>query len=143
MRRKKTLLSLAAVALFTVHCVSSGVSRPTTLTNVDLKENNYRIVATGISGEASSGTVLGLAAPMGIMTSAIGVARVSGERDLQKAALADFCKNAEAQVGPVKGDNFALVNVINDGTAANWFGLYATQTVVIRADIVEFTSASK
>lgn len=143
MRKTKQIMTLAAVACFSMHCVSSGVSRPTTLTNVDLKDSNYRIVATGVSGEASSGMVLGFAAPMGLTSTAIGVARVSGERDLQKAALANLWKNAEAQVGPVKGKNFALINVTNDGTAANWFGLYAEQTVAIRADVIEFTGPAK
>lgn len=137
------ILGYVCVAFTAMHCVSSGVSRPTSLTNVDLKDNNYRIVATGISGEASSGMILGFAAPMGITSSSIAVARVSGERDLQKSALADLWKNAEAAIGPVKGKNYALINVANDGTAANWLGLYASQTVVIRADIVEFTGSGK
>lgn len=134
---------LFAVAAFSVNCVSSGVSRPTSLTNVDLKEDNFKIVATGVSGEASSGMVLGLAMPAGFMTQAIGLFHVSGERDLQKAALDNLWKSVEEKVGPVKGKNYTLINVTHDGSAANWLLFYAKQTVVIRADVVEFTGKGR
>lgn len=138
----KVFISLLP-ALFALHCVSSGISRPTSVTNVELKEDNFRIVATGVSGEASSGMVLGLALPAGLMTQAIGVFHVSGERDLQKAALDNLWKSVEEKVGPVKGKNYTLINVTHDGSAANWLLFYARQTVVIRADVVEFTGKGR
>jgi len=142
-RKMNRVLVLAATLLWSLHCVSSGLSRPTTVTNVDLKEDNFRVVATGVSGEASSGLLFGVALPLGLTTQSIGIAHITGERDIQKAAMENLWKAVEEKVGPIKGKNYTLVNVTHDMTAANWLLFYARQTVVIRADVVEFGPKGK
>lgn len=142
-RKINRVLALAATLLWSLQCVSSGLSRPTTVTNVDLKEDNFRVVATGVSGEASSGLLFGVALPLGLTTQSIGIAHITGERDIQKAAMENLWKAVEEKVGPIKGKNYTLVNVTHDMTAANWLLFYARQTVVIRADVVEFGPKGK
>ncbi|MCB1199889.1 MAG: hypothetical protein KDK41_04535 [Leptospiraceae bacterium] len=135
---KYSVIGLIAILMSVANCISSGIARPTSLTTVELSENNFSIVETGVSGEATMGVLLGFALPMGASATTLGVAQITGERDLQKAALDNLWKNFEAKNGAAKENSYSLINITNDITAANWFGFYATQTVTVRADVIEF-----
>lgn len=138
--RSKTAgaLAVAASVLVLGGCASSGMMAAGNLTNVDLGDGDYRVVATDVGGEATAHYVLGISAPYWFQTVAVAVARVGGSEFLYRAALADLWRNFEAEHGSVEGRSLALVNLRFDFEALNLL-VYTRPTVSVRADVVEFT----
>jgi hypothetical protein len=107
-------------------------------TNVDLREANYKIVATNVSGTSEAGYLFGFTLPNGPLTNTLALFRVSGSGLLYQEALSDLWKNYESANGSVAGKRLALVNVRYDTDALNALFLYTSAKVNIRADVVEF-----
>lgn len=138
---KKQILSLLTLVVFTAvlsGCASSGMHMSSSITNVQLSEANYRIVARSISGEAKSGYILGASFGIGMYAQVFGVARVSGDKALYKSAMDNLWSNYESKHGSAEGKNLALVNVRYDIDALNLF-FYTQPTLTIQADVIEFT----
>jgi len=129
------IVLLLAVALS--GCASSGAFLAGNVTDVQLGDDNYEIVAANVSGTATSGHILGLSFGSGPTTTTLALARVSGDRALYETALADLWENFRDQHGEVEGRTLALVNVRYDVSALNLV-LYTEPTVTVRADVVEF-----
>lgn len=136
-----SFLIVIAFILTTTGCVSTGSFPSANVTNVELSEANYEIVATDVSGEASAGYILGFSAGFGVgsQMSTLALARVEGDGDLYRQAIQNLWANFRAEHGDVEGRDLALVNVRFDGDALNLFLLYSRPTVSIRADVIEFT----
>ena len=133
----QNLLGMVAFTLFLSGCASSGMHMSSSLTNVQLSEANYRIVARSVSGEARAGYILGASFGVGMYAQVIGVARVSGDKALYKTAMDDLWNNFEARHGNAEGRNLALVNLRYDVEALNLF-VYTQPILTIQADIIEF-----
>ena len=135
MRLRATTLAVAALLLS--GCVSTGVFNSSHLTNVQLTEANYTVIATSLSGEASASYILGASAAFGTEMQTLALLRVGGDKLLYQAAFDDLWRNFEAEYGPVEGRRLALVNVRYDSDALNLI-LFTRPEVSIRADVVEF-----
>lgn len=131
-------LALLLLVVMLAGCASSGVFSATHITNVELSEGNYQIVATDVAGEATAGYLVGVSAAQGGEMQTIALFRLDGEGQLYQAALADLWRSFENQHGPVDGRSLALINVRYDAEAANYFGLYTRPTIYVRADVIEF-----
>ena len=131
-------LIVAALALTTTGCVTTGSFPAANVTSVELSESNYEIVATDVAGEASAGYLLGISAGPGFQMSTLALARVQGEGTLYRQAIQNLWASFRAEHGDVEGRDLALVNVRFDGDALNLL-LYTRPTVSVRADVVEFT----
>jgi hypothetical protein len=133
------LLVVAALALTTTGCVTTGSFPSANVTNVELSEGNYEIVATDVAGEASAGYILGFSAGLGVgsQMSTLALARVEGDGTLYREAIQNLWANFRAEHGDVEGRDLALVNVRFDGDALNLI-LYTSPTISVRADVVEF-----
>ena len=133
------LLLAVALVLTTTGCVTTGSFPSANVTNVELSEDNFEIVATDVAGEASAGYILGFSVGLGLSSqmSTLALARVEGEGALYREAIRDLWANFRAEHGEVEGRNVALINVRFDGDALNLL-LYTRPTVSIRADVVEF-----
>jgi len=138
MKRKiqKTVI-VVVMALLMAGCASSGMHMSSSLTNVELSEANYRIVARSVSGEARAGYILGASFGIGMYAQVIGVARVSGDKALYKTAMDNLWSNFEARFGNVEGRHLALVNIRYDVDVLNLF-VYTQPNLTIQADIIEF-----
>jgi hypothetical protein len=132
------LLLLLVVAGSLTGCFSSGAFFAGTLTDVQLRSDNYELIATDVEGTATAGYILGISGGLGPSTTAVALAKVSGEDALYKTALENLWANVEAQTAPAEGRSLALVNVRYDVSALNLI-LYTQPTVTVRADVVEFT----
>lgn len=119
-------------------CSTSGMFTSLNSTNVELREPNYKIVATNISGSSESGYLFGITIPNGPVTNTMAFFRVSGSGLLYEEALENLWKNYESNYGPVEGKKLALINVRYDTDALNISFLYTSAKVNIRADIVQF-----
>jgi hypothetical protein len=118
-------------------CASSGMFPAATLTTVELADDNFRVVATGVGGEAYAAYILGVSASIGPELRTFALARIEGEGFLAREALQDLWRNFEAEHGPVVGRRLALVNVRFDTDVLNLL-VYVRPRMSVRADVVEF-----
>ncbi len=119
-------------------CGSTGAFNTVNLTEVQLSDNNYEIVATDVVGEASAGYILGLSTGIyGRQMQTIAIARVSGSGMIYGEAIKNLWESFRDEYGDVEGRNIALINVRYDTDALNLI-LYTKSTVSVRADVVEF-----
>lgn len=133
----QNLLGVVVLTIFLSGCASSGMHMSSSLTNVQLSEANYQIVARSVSGESKAGYILGVTFGVGMYSQVMGLARVSGDKALYKTAMDNLWSNFEANHGSVEGRNLALVNVRYDVDALNLF-VYTKPMLTIQADIIEF-----
>lgn len=131
-------LPLLIVSILLAGCFTTGSFTSVHTTTVELSEPNFELVATGVTGEATAGYLLGVSGGMFFSTNTVALARVSGSGLLYEEALADLWANFEEEYGEVQGRDLALVNVRYDVEALNLI-VYTSPTVLVRADVVEFT----
>jgi hypothetical protein len=138
MKPLKLLLALLFTTAVLSGCGSTGALNSANITEVQLADNNYEIVATNMKGKASAGYLLGISTGAGnrqIQTFAI--ARLNGSSSLFGDAVENLWENFRDQYGKVEGRELALVNIRYDTDALNLF-VYTKPTVSVRADVVEF-----
>jgi len=133
-----TSLVACILLLALAGCSTGGVFTSGNVTDVQLQRNNFKIVARGVTGEASAGYILGGTFSVGMATNTFALVRVSGTGMLYKEALDNLWKNIEATYGSIEGKKVALINVRYDAEALNLI-LYTSPHISIRADVVEFT----
>lgn len=139
MKRKSLfILILLPVAFLFNACSTSGMFTSLNSTNVELREPNYKIVATNVTGSSEAGYLLGFTFPTGPMTNTMAFFRVSGSGLLYEEALADLWKNYEETNGSPEGKKLALINVRYDTDALNILFIYTSAKVNIRADVIQF-----
>ncbi len=124
------------IASFT-GCTTSGMFLSANVTDVELSEDNYSIIATNITGSSRAGYILGMSAGPGAQVSTLAIARVSGTGMLYQEALENLWQNYEKDHGPREDKKIALVNVHYDADILNLI-LYTEVKLFIRADVVEF-----
>ncbi len=129
---------IVALSFAAAGCSTGGMFTAANLTDVRLQTGNFKILARGVTGEASAGYLLGLSVSAGMATNTFALVRVDGTGLLYKEALDGLWKNFESAHGPAEGKKLALVNVHYDSDALNLF-VYTQAKVIVRADVVEFT----
>ncbi len=136
---KKSISGLMSIVLLTFlgSCASTGVTTSSHLTNVELKGNNYQIVATNISGEASSNGIVGLSLGIGLGGAQFSLIPLSPDRTLYKNAMQNLWANFETKNGSPVGRTLALTNVRFDSETLNTV-VYTKIKIVVIADVVEF-----
>lgn len=135
--RKATIAVLILGAAALSGCAQTGTFIAGNLTTVELSEPNYEIVATGVSGTAKAGYLVGVSFSDGARSGSISLARVSGTGHLYKEAMEGLWAAFEAEHGAAAGRRLALVNIRYDADTRN-FLVYNDIALSIRADVVEF-----
>jgi len=137
---KKTLsisITLIVCAILLNGCASAGLTASSHLTNVQLTNPNFRIVATNVSGQASGKALFGLSYGFGIAATQVAIIPLNNDRMLYKAAMKNLWANFEASNGVAVNRKLALVNVRYDSESLNTF-FYTKLTTAIIADVIEF-----
>ena len=119
-------------------CVSSGLLVSSNITEVELSQANYKVVATSVSGQASAEYLFGASFGIGMYAQAYALIPLDKDRALYKIAVQNLWKNFETTHGKTEGRPLALVNVRYDSEAVNAF-IYTKPTLTVIADVVEFT----
>ncbi len=128
---------MLSLVLLLGSCASAGLTASSHITNVQLTNPNFRVVATNVSGEATSKGVLGVSYGLGMASVQLAVIPLTENRKLYQSAIRNFWSNFETTHGPVAGKRLALVNVRYDSESLNLF-LFTKVTTVVVADVVEF-----
>ena len=130
------VLLLASLVL--TGCINSGAFYSASLTNVELSEPNYRVVATNLQGQADAGYLFGVSGSQGGFATTFALFRVAGDGLLYKSAIENLWSGFEASHGAIGNRRLALINVHFDADASNYLGIYSKSMVSVRADIIEF-----
>ena len=136
--RRNVLFSFLILVLTVSGCATAGAFNTGHLTDVQLAEPNFEVVATDVQGEASAGYIFGASGTFYRQMQTVALARISGSGMLYQEAIADLWDSFRADYGEVEGRDLALVNVRYDTEALNVL-VYTKPTVSVRADVVEFT----
>jgi len=137
---KRTLFLAVVLVMLIVSftgCANSGMFLSANVTDVNLSEANYQIIATNITGSSRAGYIFGLSFVSGGEASTMALARVSGTGMLYQEALENLWENFGKDHGPREDRIIALVNVHYDTDILNLL-LYTEVKLFIRADVVEF-----
>lgn len=136
---KNSISIVLAIALASLlgGCASSGLTASTHRTDVGLTNNNYRIVATNITGEATSEGVIGFSLGIGMGATQFTLIPLTPDRTLYKNAMEKLWANFEAKHGPVTNRTLALANLRYDAETLNTL-VYTKLKIVIIADVIEF-----
>ncbi len=92
-------------------CASTGLTASSHITNVQLTNPNFRVIATNISGEASSKGILGVSYGFGMAATQMALIPLTEDRMLYKIAMKNLWANFENANGRVSNRKVALVNV--------------------------------
>jgi hypothetical protein len=138
MKKSISVFSIVAAAYILSGCMATGISASAHLTNVGLSNNNYRIVATSVTGEATSAGILGFSyGYYGVTTQQFVLIPITSNRTLYKNALQNLWENFEAKNGSAAGRTLALTNFRYDNETLNTV-FYTKVKVVVIADVIEF-----
>ena len=101
--RKATIAVLILGVVALSGCAQTGTFTAGNLTTVELSEPNYEVVATGVSGTAKAGYLIGASFSTGAKSGSISLFRVSGTGHLYKEAMEGLWADLESKHGPVAG----------------------------------------
>lgn len=132
------MIVVVASSFAAAGCATGGLFAAANLTDVRLQTGNFKVLARGVTGEATAGYLLGVTVPAGMVTNTIALARVEGTGMLYKEALDGLWKNFQLAHGPAEGKKLALINVHYDSDALNLL-VYTKARLMVSADVVEFT----
>lgn len=137
MKKQLTILSCLAAVFLLNSCASTGLTASSHVTNVQLTNPNFRIVATNVTGEARAAAILGVSYGLGVATTQLALIPLEKDRMLYRRAMKDLWSDFETANGPCVNRKLALVNVRYDSHALNLF-VYTSVTTSVVADVVEF-----
>ena len=136
---KKIIVLVTAVLMITLlsSCGTGGAFQANHVTNVELSEPNFNIVARDVSGSSMQGYILGLSYSQGSEIGSFGVVKVAGVEKPYDVAIKNLWNNFEENYGSIEGKKLALVNVRHDSELLNTL-IYTQAKYFITADVVEF-----
>ena len=136
---KKNILILVSgtlmISLF--GCGTMGTFRGNNITNVELSQPNFNIVAKDLEGSASQGYLFGISVPQDLDVGIIGLIKISGEDKPFAAAVKKLCDDYRDKHGDPEGKKLALINIRQDTKVVNAL-VYAEAKIYITADVIEF-----
>jgi hypothetical protein len=137
--KQKTIpiLLLFVILIIFSGCTTGGSFISQNVTNVELSEPNFNIVAKNVEGSSKASYIIGVTYSAGSIANTLAIARVSGSEKLYDDAVKDLWKNFEAEYGDTEGKKLALANVRIDNDMLNLI-LYAETELFITADVIEF-----
>jgi hypothetical protein len=119
-------------------CAQTGQFAAGNMTQVELSEPNYKVVATSVEGDAEAAYLIGVAFSNGPQSGSLSLHRLRGTGKLYTEAMEDLWENFAAEHGAVEGRRLALANVRYDAATSNYL-IYNDISLSIRADVIEFT----
>ena len=136
---KKTILALVVITLVIsiTGCGTMGSFRANNVTNVELSQANFNIVARDLQGSAKEGYLFGVSAPQGSDINTFGLIKISGDEKPYATAVKNLWKSYQEKYGDIKGKNLVLINIRQDNEMLNTL-IYTEIKYFITADVAEF-----
>jgi len=137
MFKKISVLVLLVSAPVLSGCTTGGAFLAQNLTNVELSEANFEIIAKDVAGSAHADYLLGFSSSAGAVTNTLALVRVGGTATLYNEALNNLWRNFEENYGSADGRNLVLANIRYDADILNLV-VFTKTTLYVHADVVEF-----
>jgi hypothetical protein len=138
MFRKNLVILVAIAMLLFAGCTTGGSFSTQNVTNVELSEPNFTVVAANVEGSSQAAYVFGFSFYNGVAANSFAVARIDGEDKLYDAAIQQIWAKYEAKHGPREGKKLAMTNIRTDSDNLNLL-VYTEAKLFATADIVEFS----
>lgn len=136
---KKIILSLVSITLLVSlsGCGTGGAFRANHITNVELSQPNFNIVARDLQGSSMQGYLIGASYSQGSDVGTFAFFKITGVEKLYDAAIKELWNNYREKYGDTEGKKLALVNIRQDSEVLNTI-VYTQAKYFITADVVEF-----
>jgi len=137
--KQKTILILLLPVLFAFlsGCTTGGSFLSQNVTNVELSNPNFNIVAKNVEGSSKASYLIGLTYSAGSIANTLALVRTGGSAKLYDDAIQNLWKNYEAAHGDTEGKNLVLANIRIDNDMLNLL-VYTQTELFITADVIEF-----
>ena len=137
--KQKLILSFLFLLLLTffVGCSTGGSFLANNVTNVELSEPNFDIVAKNVEGYSKASYLIGLTYSSGSIANTIALARVGGTAKLYDDAIQNLWNNFTLKYGNPEGKKLVLANIRIDNDMLNLL-VYTHTELYITADVIEF-----
>ena len=138
MRRNLIIFLLIPImlALFS-GCFTGGSFLSQNVTNVQLSDSKFKIVARDLEGYSKAEYLIGFSYSSGFMANTLALARIGGSAKLYDDAIKNLWKNYQAQYGESEGKKLVLANIRYDTDILNLL-VYTRTELYIHADVIEF-----
>jgi len=137
--KQKTIhfLLLPIILVYFSACTTGGSFLSHNVTNVELSNPKFNIVAKNVEGTSKASYIIGLSFSNGFMANTLALARVGGTAKLYDHAIQNLWNNYEAEYGDPGDKKLVLTNIRIDNDMLNLI-VYTQTELFITADIIEF-----
>ena len=118
-------------------CFTGGSFLSQNVTNVELTDSEFTIVAKDLEGYSKAEYLLGFSYSSGFLTNTAALVRIGGSAKLYNDAIKNLWKNYQAKYGETEGKKLLLANIRYDTDILNLF-VYTQTELYIHADVIEF-----
>ena len=136
----KKILLISTTLLLLIYltgCTTGGSFLAQNVTNVELSEPNFNIVAKNLEGHSEAAFLFGVSFPSGSFTNTLALIRVDGTAKIYNDAIQNIWQKYRETYGDPEGKNLVLANIRIDTDILNLL-LYTKTDMYITADVVEF-----
>ena len=128
---------LSIIVAFFLGCTTGGSLLTHNVTNVELSDSEFNIVAKNVEGHSSASYLIGLTYSAGSVSNTLALVRIGGTAKLYNDAIKNLWDNFYAEYGGEEDKNYVLANIRIDNDMLNLI-LYTKTDLYITADIIEF-----
>ena len=118
-------------------CTAGGSFLAHNITNIDLSNPNFKIVARNLEGSSKAQYLIGFSYSTGFLANTLALVRIGGSVKLYDDAIQNLWKTYKEKHGDTDGKKLVLVNIRYDTDILNLL-LYTQTELYINADVVEF-----
>jgi len=138
LKRKFLLLLIVPVLLvFLGGCSTGGSFIANNVTNVELSEPNFNIVAENVQGYSKASYIIGFTYSSGNISNTLALARVGGTAKLYDDAIQNLWENFRKMNPDTDTKNLVLANIRFDNDMLNLL-VYTQTELYITADVIKF-----
>ena len=135
--KSKNSFMLLLLLTFIFGCTTGGSLVTHNVTNVELSDSDFNIVAKNVEGHSSASYLIGLTYSTGSVSNTLALVRIGGTATLYNDAIKNLWDNFYLEHEDAKDKKYVLANIRIDNDMLNLV-LYTKTDLYITADIIEF-----
>lgn len=131
------VIILLTILVFFSSCTTGGSFLAHNITNVELSDSNFKIVAKNLEGYSKASYLIGVSFSTGNIANTLALVRIGGTAKLYDDAIQNLWKNYNEKYGDTEGKKLVLANIRIDNDILNLL-VYTQTELYITADVIEF-----
>jgi hypothetical protein len=138
MKQKTIFLFLFLLIMICLSsCTTGGSFLANNVTNVELSNPNFNIVAKNLEGHSKASYLIGISFSTGSITNTLALVRIGGTAKLYDDAIQNIWEKYTEKHGDTEGKKLVLANIRIDNDMLNLL-VYTQTEMYITADVIEF-----